>query len=387
MSLFKRQASLTSLDQLLEQRASRTASRRPVTPERALRHSAVWACRRLRADLVSTMPIDVFRDVDGHSVEQRKPAVLVTPGGDEVDWCEWSYSSTDDLDALGNTAGVITARDGAGLPARIELFPFAEATIKGKGSRITEWRIGGEKYDPADIWHEKQHTRSGLAVGLSPIAYAAMSIGGYLSAQEFADDWFSGGGIPRARLKNTAKVITPAEATTVKDRFRAAVSNGDLFVHGNDWEFDTIAAKASESSFIDEMRFSVADVCRFMGVPADMIDADTSGSSITYANITQRNLQFLILHLNPLLRRREAAFSRLLLPQPRYAKFNRGALLEMDLKTRYEAHRIAIDSRFLAPSEVRDIEDRAPFTPEQLAEFSIFAKAPAAAPMPGGQSA
>lgn len=382
MSLFKRELKVTAED-LLRERLGRRSSSSHVSPERALRHSAVWACRRLRADLVSTMPVDVFRDVNGYAVEQRKPPIFVAPGGEEVDWCEWAYSSTDDLDALGNTAGIITARDGNNLPARIELFPFSEATIKGKGSRITEWKVSGEKVDPADVWHEKQHTRSGLAIGLSPIAYAAMSIGGYLSAQEFAEDWFNGAGIPRARLKNVQKTISPAEAKGVKERFRASVTDGDLFVHGSDWEFEPISAKASESSFIDQMRFSVADVCRFMGVPADMIDADTSGSSITYANITQRNLQLLILNLNPLLRRREAAFSRRLLPQPRYMRFNRAALLEMDLKTRYEAHKIAIDSRFLAPSEVRAIEDRAPLTPEQLAEFSIFAKAPAAAPTGG----
>lgn len=375
MSLFKRAASLTAT-QLVAERSADRRGMKPVTAEAALRHSAVWACRRLRADLVSTLPLDVFRDIDGRRVEQRKPPVFITPGGDTVDWCEWAYSSQDDLDSMGNTAGVITQVDGAGKPARIELFPFNEARIKGKGSKITDWWVGNEHYDPAQIWHEKQHTRPGLAVGLSPIAYAAMSIGGYLSAQEFAADWFAGGGIPSARLKNTARTIDADQAEKIKARFRATVGNGDLFVHGSDWEYDTIQAKAAETEFIEQMRFSVSDVCRFMGVPADMIDAESGGSSITYANITQRNLQLLIMNLNPALRRREAAFSRGLLPQPRYARFNRGALLEMDLKSRYEAHRIGIEGRFLAPSEARELEDRPPLTEAQLAEFQIFTKSP-----------
>lgn len=366
MSLFRRSIG-DAASLLQDRRLSRSHS--SVTAETALRHSAVWACRRLRADLVSTMPIDVYRSIDGVSITQKKPPVFVTPGGDEVDWCEWTYSSQDDLDSSGNTVGVITARGGDGLPSRIELAAFEDVTVKGKGSRIESFKIGGETYSPAQIWHEKQHTRPGMPIGLSPIAFAAMSIGGYLSAQEFARDWFEGGGIPSARLKNTAKTINPVEAQNVKDRFRATVGTGDLFVHGMDWEYDTIQAKASESSFLEQMQFGVVDVCRFLGVPADMIDAESTTGSITYANVTQRNLQLLIMNLNPALRRREAAFSRRLLPAPRFARFNRGALLEMDLKSRYEAHVIGINGRFLAPSEARTYEDLPPFTPEQLAEF------------------
>lgn len=375
MALFKRALTFPNAQQMLNER--RSGRLRPtVNSETALRHSAVWACRRLRADLVSTMPIDIFRKVDGVSIEQTKPPVFVMPGGDTVDWCEWAYSTTDDLDALGNTVGVITARGGDRLPSRIELAPNEDVTIKGRGGRIEQFKIAGEKYDPSQIWHEKQHTRSGLPIGLSPIAYAAMSIGGYLSAQEFARDWFSGGGIPSARLKNTEKVVEPQAAAAIKERFRETVGTGDLFVTGKDWEYDTIQAKASESSFIEQMKFGIGDICRYLGVPGDMIDAESSTGSITYANVTQRNLQLLIMHLNPMLRRRETAFSNHLLPKPRYARFNRGALLEMDLKSRYEAHKVAIDSRFLAPSEVRALEDRAPLTPEQLAEFAIFSKTP-----------
>lgn len=362
MSLFfKREASLSSLLQQAGQPVR--SDGRPiqrVDSEKALRAGAMWACRRLRADLVSTMPLDVYRTVDGVDMEQVKPPIFNTPGGPDVDWCEWAYSSQFELDN-GNAIGVIAAVDPRGLPTRIDLAPMSEVQVRGRGREVTRYLINGERYDPARIWHERQFTVPGLAVGLSPIAYAAMSLGGYLSAQEFAFDWFAGGGIPSARLKNTAKVITPQEAEAVKARFRATVGTGDLFVTGADWEYDTIQAKASESAFIDQMKFSVTDICRFMGVPADMIDAAPDGTgSITYANITQRNLQFLIMNLNPVLRRREALFSRRLLPQPRFAKFNRGALLEMDLTSRYAAHATAISSGFLTVDEVRELENRPP---------------------------
>jgi hypothetical protein len=59
-----------------------------------------------------------------------------------------------------------------------------------------------------DVWHERQFPVAGVPLGLSPIAYGAMSIGTYLSAAQFAVDWFSNGSIPAGRLKNTGRRST-----------------------------------------------------------------------------------------------------------------------------------------------------------------------------------
>jgi hypothetical protein len=49
------------------------------------------------------------------------------------------------------------------------------------------------------------------------------------------------------------------------------------------------------------------------------------------------------------------------------------ALLKMDLKSRYDSYAIGVENRFIAPSEVRALEDRPPFTAPQIDEFtSLF---------------
>lgn len=371
----QRTASLTPSQMVADRRLGRMGAARP-TRDQALRNSAVWACLHLRADLTSLMPTDVFRRVDGMQVEQTKPAALLAPGGDECLWSEWIYSTQVDLDGSGNTVGIILERDGAGLPKVIELANIDEVSFIGKGSRLAKVRIGAVEYDRKDIWHEKQFTRSGLPVGLSPIANAAWTLAGYLSAQEFARDWFSNSTVPGGHLKNTSKTLNKAEAAAIKENFKASVQSGDIWVSGNDWEYSMLSAKASESAFIELMDASHSDICRYLNVPGNMIDVPTKGSAVTYANLTQDNLRLLTLNLNGALRRREEAISYRLLPQPRYMKFNRGALLEMDLAARYAAYKVAIDGRFMVPSEARELENRAPFTPEQLAEFAVFSKAP-----------
>src|SRR5688500_16069671 len=106
-----------------------------------------------------------------------------------------------------------------------------------------------------------------------------------------------------------------------------------------------------------------------------MIDAAVSGRSVTYANMTQRNLQFLIMNLGPAVVRRENALSSLL-PKPRFVKLNTDALLRMDPLTRAQMFQIQIESKQRVPSETRALDNLPPFTPEQLAELQGLSAQP-----------
>jgi HK97 family phage portal protein len=371
MGLFlKRDWAGASANDLIPQRSGTVGGRVGVTTDSALRHSAVWACLRLRADMVSSMPIDCYRKVSGWQVETPKPPVLVNPGGERVDITEWMYSSQVDLDRYGNAFGIITERDGNRLPSRIDLVSAGGVSVRQKNGELT-YRINGKPYAPEDIWHEKQFTVAGLPVGLSPIAYAAWSIGGYLSAQDFVLNWFDGGAVPSAQLKNTQKIVPAKEAAAIKERFKASVQNGDVFVTGSDWEYTMVGIPANDAQFLEEMKYGLPDVCRFLGVPADMIDAETSSGSITYANVTQRNLQLLVINLAPTIYRRERALSNLL-QKPRFVKLNTDALLRMDPQTRAQVQATLVGARLRSPDEVREKDNLPPFTPEQIDQLLLL---------------
>lgn len=360
--------------ELILRRSGSLKSPRHVTSNEALSLSVVWASVRLRADLVSTSPVDVYRDVDGRRANVPSPAVLVNPGGAKVDIVEWLYSTQSDLDRFGNTFGLITSRDGLGFPARIDLFSADEVTVLTKDGQITGFRVGGRVYDPADIWHEKQYTVAGCPVGLSPLAHAALTMSTGISAREFAAAWFSGSGVPASHLKNTTQTLDPTEAEKVKARFETSVGTGDVFVTGSDWEYKVLGATASDSSFIEAIGATDQDLTRFLGVPGDMVDVNSQTGSITYANITQRNLQLLIMNLGPAVTRRERALSTLM-QRPRYVKLNTDAVvLRMDPMSRAELNATLLESHQRAPSEVREKDDLPPFTPEQIAEIQALAK-------------
>lgn len=354
-----------------------------VTQDTALRHSGVWAALRLRANLVSSLPVDVFRRVGGVQVETPKPPLLVEPGGPDWLWPEWMWATQFDLDRYGNTFGIVVERDGLGMPRRVELVPAGMVTVRGNGPTITKYRVGPEEYDPPEVWHERQYRVAGSPIGLCPVAYAAWSIGGYLSAQKFTLDFFGSGAMPAGVLRNTqVQVPGQDQITEAKAKFKAATANRDIFVTGRDWEWTASAAPEAANAFIEAQQWGTVEVARYFDVPADLIDAAVSGQSVTYANITQRNVQLLVMSLGPAIGRREAALTRAL-PQPRYVKLNSDALLRMDPQTRDQVLIAKVAGRLLAPSEARELDNRQPFTPEQEAEFArLF---PAKYPAPSKQ--
>lgn len=379
MSLFRSRASTQEL--VLPGRRARVRGT-AVTTTAARQQSVVWAAQRLRADLVSLMPVDVFRKVGSLNVPVSAPPVLQLPStwadGQPMTIGEWLGTSQMDLDAHGNAFGLIRAVDGLGKPAQIDLVKIEDVSCTVRDGRIIQYRIAGEKTDAKYVWHERQFTLPGFPLGLSPIAHAALSISGAAGAQQFATDWFANGATPSAHLKNTdMQIPDPAIAAQIKQQFLSSTSVGEPFVSGKDWEYKALAAKAAESGFIEQMQYTDIALTRFFGVPGDMVDVQSSTGSVTYANITQRNMQLLVMNLGGAVKRREDAISTRILPTARFAKLNRNAVLAMDPKTRAELAKIKIDSRQMAPSEARALEDQAPFTEEQYAEFDRLFGVPA----------
>lgn len=338
-----------------------------------LQQSVVWAGCNLRASIVSMMPVDVFGKSGGVSIQRPTPPVLVTPStfaeGHPVSIADWLYASQMTLDLYGNNVGVIVSKNAAGLPSQIDLAQPERLSMRVKGGQIVKYEIDGSKLNPAEVWHERKNLIAGVPVGLSAITHMASTVIGARSAQKFASQWFDGGAVPNAVLRNEERVLSPEAAAAAKQSFLDSVRAGQPWASGKDWTYTPVQAKASEAAFIEMLELTSLDLVRYLNVPADMVDVKSDAvGTITYQNITQKNLQFLTVNLGPDVKRREDALSALT-PKPWFVKLNRSAVLAMDDAARAEVLSERIKSRQLAPSEARAIEDREPFTEDQLAEF------------------
>jgi len=355
-----------------------------VTSQTALQNSAVWACVRLISDLVSTLPLDVFTSVGDIDVEVPAPRVLTNPAPG-WDIHDWMHATEWDRQLLGNTISLITQVDGMGYPTQLEPCSARNASVRKRANDDGyKWVIDGKEYDPSEVWHERRYPVPGFVLGLSPIAYAAWTLSEATSMQHFAADWFQGGGTPRAHLKNTTKQLKGNEADSIRSRHLATVQNGGVFVTGNDWEYSPIQAESAGMEWLEGRKYSVSDICRFFGVPGDLIgeqQAGGGGRNITYANVTQRNLQFLIMNLGPVLIQREKNLSRLM-PRTRFVKFNSDALLRLDPETREKVIRSQIETFRMTGTEARELYNRPPLTTAQVEEIGDFWPIPATTPEP-----
>jgi HK97 family phage portal protein len=325
-----------------------------VTPDQALRLSAVWACIRLLADTISSLPVDAHR----RSGEEFTTPLLSSPA---AGWTlpEWVYAVMVSLLLRGNAYGFITARSGPRLTAtQVELVnpDLMTTQVNPDGSIIRRYR--GQEVDPADLWHVRAFTYPGSPDGLSPIAYAAETIGLGLATRRFGQQFFTEGAMPTGILAipHTTSMDRVAEAKF--KLINATQGKREPLIVSGEITWTPLAVKPEESQFVDSMKFNITEVARIFGVQPELIGAE-SGDQQTYANIEARSLHFLQFSLAPWLVRLENAISSLL-PRGSFVKFNTGGLLRATTKERYESYEIALRAGFRTVEEIRALEDLPP---------------------------
>lgn len=366
-------------------RISRSTSRvRSISQDQAFKNSVWWAALTLRANVVSSFPMQVFRPAPGDLLARvMSPPKIFDEPFPGVDVSQFQFGAQMDKDRYGNFVGIIRSRNVYGTVTEVEPARMDDCTARVVGNKIVQWRVGDESFDPADIWHEKQYVLSGFPLGLSPLAHAAWSMGLYQSAQDFVLDWFAVGASPRGVLKNARRdKLAPRVIDDAKEGFKRATKNGDIFVTGNEWEWTPAAQDQMSANFLAVQANSDRDVCRFLGVPGAMIDVEIATGNITYANVTQANLQWLITQIGPATNRTERYWTANATPKPWVVKMNTDSLLRMDPQTRTTVMVAQAAALLRTPDELRAIDNLPAYTPDQLSELGFFAelRKPVAAP-------
>jgi HK97 family phage portal protein len=333
-----------------------TAAGMRVTPDTALRLSAVWGCVRLLADVVSELPVHTF--TKGTRDEVDLPRVLEQPAAG-TDLPDWLWQSMVSYLLRGNVMGLVVDREGLTRPSQIELVnPDRVQPQVDQLTRAVIWRLDGREIDRADLWHKRAYPMPGEPLGLSPVGYLAQCIGVGLAAEDYGATYFRDATTP-AGLLTTDQRLNRAQAAELHEVWKASRHNRrDTAVLGGGTKFQPISIQPNESQFLDTMRFNVQQIARIYGVPPEMLGAD-SGNSQTYANVESRDLSLLKYSVQPWLGRLERAMNALV-PRRQYVKFNAAAFLRTDLKTRYESYEIGLRAGFITIEEVRELEDREP---------------------------
>lgn len=352
-----------SVAEILEMaRGPRLYSGVQVDDEQAMRLSAVWQCVDLLSELVSTLPVDEYRRVEGGPPRLLPSSPLLTdPAGDGTGFEFWCRQLMTSLLLRGNGYGLILGLGSDGWPTQIEMLHPDRVSLRRTKTfgPPDEWLLDDNpigKWPVGPLWHLAGYPIPGSPIGVSPIRYARETIGVGLAAQKFGAQWFGDGAHPTAMLHHdTEPVASEAEAKALKQRIMAAMhDNREPLILGGGWKLDPIQVNPEESQFLETVQANAEDVARFF-----FRRPPGSGLNITYENVEARSLDLLTYTVNGWLVRVERALSRLR-PAPRFVKFNADALLRVDLKTRYEAHVLGVRGGVFTPNERRELEDYPP---------------------------
>lgn len=338
-------------------------------PESALFLSTVWACITLIADTVSTLPLETYRRTSSVPARITDPQVVLTPQADMTQ-SEWLHMLMVSLLIYGNAYAVQLGVSKAGTPGQLMLLDPKTVTLQVDNSTgNVRYLVGPQRQDRTDsIWHVRGMTLPGKKVGLSPIAYAADTIGLDNAARKFALDFFQAGGLPVSALTSDQK-IDQIEATSLKERLKTATANREPVVLGSGAALTLHGLKPEESQFLETQQLNIARIAQFFGVPAERVGGKT-GSSLTYNTVEMSNQQLLDQGVRPWLKRLEDAWFPLL-PQPQFVQFDVSPLLRTDAESQAKVDAIDIAAKIVAPSEKRTRRGMPPLTDDQKAELEL----------------
>lgn len=328
----------------------------------------VYSATSLIADSLAILPLTGYEFTGGKRARiDPQPGLCSDPHPSEIyTRVEWLHQFATSFLLRGNAYGIITALDGNGIPSKV-------AWLNPDNVRVDESRSDvvylhhEKRIDPATLLHVPWYPQPGSVVGLSPIERFRAQLETGNAAVEYGRSWFRNGSMPSGHLKYSGNVghgtLNDEQAQRVKARFKAAVAGNDLFVSGTDWDWTALSVKPDDAAFIQTLKATANQVAAIYRVSPEDIGGE-AGSSLTYATVELNQIKFQTRALQPIFTRLEHHLSRLL-PANQYVKFNPDAIVRTDLKTRMEAHAIALKAGIETQDEGRALEDKEPLTPAE----------------------
>jgi HK97 family phage portal protein len=260
----------------------------------------------------------------------------------------------------------------AGLTELVPMDPGKVSVSRASGQK--RYVVAGKLLDPATLVHIKGAMFPGSDVGMSPVEAARQTIGKGLATEEFGARFFGQG----ANLGGVIEDPGEFDPTKARDTAKlwARLHSGNRKAHlpgvlqgGAQWKPTGVTNE--QAQFLESQQFNASQIASHMFLidPTEFGFSGDKGSTLTYANLEQRNARKVQVTFLPWIIRLEAAISGLL-PQPRFVKFNVNGLLRGDTKTRYETYQIASSINvqsagigqppLLTTQEMREFEDLEP---------------------------
>ncbi len=252
-------------------------------------------------------------------------------------------------------------------PKYVKVFRDADTYRKlfainpGNGVTDSDWGDGAYVFDESEILHIPGMGYDGIS-GVSPIRAARESFDITMSAQAYGAKFYRAGSLATGVLQ-TEQRLTPTQADQLSKRWRekrSGIENAfETIVLDKGAEFHQLTINPVDAQFLESRKFQVVEVCRWFGLPPFlMFETETSTSWGT--GLEQQALAWVKFDVVPDLTAVEQRVSRILYPQPVYAKHSIEGLLRGDSAARSAFYTAMWNIGVLSTNEIRAFEELGP---------------------------
>ena len=341
-----------------------------VTANTAMSYSAVYACVRVLAETIASLPLNVYERLDNGGKQKafnhQLYPILHNIANPELTSFEWREISMLHLGLRGNAYSEIIL-DGAGDVKELwPLRPDYMAIKRYNGQLVYSYNspTNGLIVFPADrILHIKGLSNDGM-YGLSPLDYFRNAVGLGLAAEEYGARFFSNDAKPGGILEHPNTLSEEAINHLKKSweaNYRGLSNKHRVAILEEGMKFHEIGVSPESAQFLETRKFQVNEIARIFRIPPHMIgDLERS----TFSNIEQQSIEFVIHTIRPWLVRWEQVMNqKLLSPAERrkyFIEFLVDGLLRGDIKSRYEAYAVGRQNGWLSADDIRAFENLNP---------------------------
>ena len=343
----------------------------------AMQIATVYACVRLLAESVASLPLHLFRVTDDDNGKEKAKdhplyKILYRQPNPEMSSFTFRETMMTHLLLWGNAYAQII-RDGKNnvlglyplLPESVEVDRDESGQIYYIYHAYTDEAPGENNKDlyfrRDQILHIPGLGFNGL-VGFSPIAMMKNALGSAIAVQKYGSAFFKNGAQPAGVLEHPGVLKDPQKIRdNWMDTYGGSGNAHKIALLEEGMSYKPISLPPEDSQFLSTREFDVEEICRIFRVPPHLVQ-DLKRS--TFNNIEHQGISFVQYTLMPWLERFEQAIVKDVLvgeeQDDYFPKFNVDGLLRGDYKSRMEGYAIGFANGFLSPNDIRRLENMDP---------------------------
>ena len=341
-----------------------TTSGKSVNERTAMQTTAVYACVRILAETIASMPLHTYKYTERgkeKAIEHQLYHLFADEPNPEMTSFVFRETLMSHLLLWGNAYAQII-RDGRGKV--IALYPLILDRMivdrADNGEIYYIYNKEGQQYylRNYEVLHIPGLGFDGL-IGYSPIAMAKNAIGMAIATEEYGASFFANGANPGGVLEHPGVVKDPARVRESWNSVYQGTKNAHrVAVLEEGMKFQSIGIPQEQAQFLQTRKFQLNEIARIFRIPPHMIgDLDKS----SFSNIEQQSLEFVMYTLDPWVVRWEQAIKRVLFSESEkkeyFVKFNVDGLLRGDYQSRMNGYAVGRQNGWLSANDIRELEN------------------------------